>query len=353
MKKIVIVGGGVAGHLIAHALQHEAEVILVDPRDHLEIPMAAPRLLVEPAGADAALVPYDAFLPDVRHVADRAVRIGEHRVELTSAEALEADFIVIATGRRYRSPLVKPSSGTRARRRAQLDDVAARLAESQRVLVVGGGPVGVEVAGELAEAKVRTVLAHEGDRLLPGVRSAAQHKARSWLGALGVEVLLNTRAPGSPSDTGPGTIGDRPYDLAIWCLGGGPCVEPLTPDLTDAVGPDGIRVLPSLQLLHHPSIFAVGDVTDLAEPKLGRWAAKHAAIAATNLRALCRDQPPIATYEATSNPTMVVTLGRGAAVGAIGPLPQWAVSALGVRMKGTDLLVGRYRRRVGLAPTPG
>ncbi len=62
--KIVIVGGGMAGHKIAHALQDLAEITLVDPKDFFEIPMAAPRLLVAP-GSLPAIIPYRAFLSRV------------------------------------------------------------------------------------------------------------------------------------------------------------------------------------------------------------------------------------------------------------------------------------------------
>ena len=55
-QKIVVVGGGAAGHKIAYAMQHAADVTLVDPKDYLEVPMAVPRLMVAP-GSLPALIP--------------------------------------------------------------------------------------------------------------------------------------------------------------------------------------------------------------------------------------------------------------------------------------------------------
>jgi flavin-dependent dehydrogenase len=37
-QRIVVVGGGIAGHKIAYAMQHVADVTLVDPKDYVEVP---------------------------------------------------------------------------------------------------------------------------------------------------------------------------------------------------------------------------------------------------------------------------------------------------------------------------
>ena len=54
-----------AGHRIAYALQREADVTLIDPKDFFEVPMAVPRMLVEPDRARDAIIPYTEFLPNV------------------------------------------------------------------------------------------------------------------------------------------------------------------------------------------------------------------------------------------------------------------------------------------------
>jgi NADH dehydrogenase FAD-containing subunit len=56
-KKLVVVGGGSAGHKIAYLLQDALDVTLVDPKNYLEVPMALPRLLVEPNGLAAQMSP--------------------------------------------------------------------------------------------------------------------------------------------------------------------------------------------------------------------------------------------------------------------------------------------------------
>ncbi|MBA5638682.1 hypothetical protein H3H37_16600 [Duganella sp. LX20W] len=66
-KKLVVIGGGSAGHKIAYLLQDTLDVTLVDPKTYFEVPMALPRLLVEP-NALSAQIRYQDFLPGVRHV---------------------------------------------------------------------------------------------------------------------------------------------------------------------------------------------------------------------------------------------------------------------------------------------
>lgn len=79
------------------------------------------------------------------------------------------------------------------------------------IVVVGGGPTGVEMAGALAEMKkyilpkdygeldtseVDIYLLQGGDRLLPGMSDKAGVAAEKFLRSLGVDVRLNTRVTG-------------------------------------------------------------------------------------------------------------------------------------------------------------
>src|SRR5437879_4273289 len=67
-SRVVIAGGGLAGHRIAYALQWETDVTLIDPKDYFEVPMAVPRMLVEPGRAWDAIIPYADFLTQVTFV---------------------------------------------------------------------------------------------------------------------------------------------------------------------------------------------------------------------------------------------------------------------------------------------
>src|SRR5436305_10812667 len=105
-RGVVMAGGGLAGHRIAFALQHEADVTLIDPKDFFEVPMAVPRMLVEPGRARDAVIPFAEFLPRVRllHGRYRSFRPG---VAMTDAGEVPFDYLVIATGAAYSGDLIK------------------------------------------------------------------------------------------------------------------------------------------------------------------------------------------------------------------------------------------------------
>jgi NADH dehydrogenase FAD-containing subunit len=72
-KSVLVIGGGAAGHQIAYQLRDLADVTLVDPKTYWEVPMAVPRLLVEPDSL-AARMRYDSFLGAANHVQGKVMR---------------------------------------------------------------------------------------------------------------------------------------------------------------------------------------------------------------------------------------------------------------------------------------
>jgi len=111
-------------------------------------------------------------------------------------------------------------------------------AERARLLtfvVVGGGPKGVEMAGDIAELASRTlsqglysiapeevqvVLVEPGSRLLPGLQQAASDRTSSMLEKRGVAVRLGVPVAAIASDHV--MVGDERIEArtAIWAAGG-------------------------------------------------------------------------------------------------------------------------------------
>lgn len=357
--RIVIVGGGVAGHLVAHATQHTHEVVLVEPRDHLVVPIAMPRALVEPAVAERALVPYAEFLPAVEHVQGRAVRVTPDTVTVETTEGertVQAEAIVLATGSSYRrEPALFPAIDARAARLAEAASFAERLEAAEHVLIVGGGPVGVEVAAEILTdvPDTRVTLVHSGPRLLPGTSDRAGELALRWLVDHGADVLLDDRLdlPGfALGHAFEGTTDGGVFlkaDLCLRFVGYRPDLDYL--DLGDVLDAHGrVRVRPTLQVDGHDRVLALGDITDLPERKMAMYAAKHAKVAVRTLDALASGQTPTATYRpGTGEHTMLVTLGRRDGVASL-PFGTVAWPWLARWLKSDDVMVGKYRGRVGL-----
>src|SRR5437588_5054001 len=149
--RVVVVGGGYAGIQVAKALDAELDVTLVEPRDAFVHNVAALRALVDPTWLSRIFLPYDGLLAHGRVVRDRAALADRWRVALASGTELRADFVVLATGSTYPFPAKSDRDDADAARERYRAAHAA-LAGAGRVLLLGAGPVGIELAGEIKAA---------------------------------------------------------------------------------------------------------------------------------------------------------------------------------------------------------
>jgi apoptosis-inducing factor 2 len=362
--RVVIFGGGVAGAQLAQALAKTAKVILVDPNNYFEVPMAAPRSLVQPEFAQEAIIPYSVALPHVIHVPGRLVDMGPDAGDVLMGDghrmSVRGDVHVLCTGSVYANPLMR-STGTTADGRMRVYRKFRDVIEGAgRILIVGGGPIGVEVAGEFSQSypgKAITLL-ESGARLLAGTSEAAARHAASVLASRGVTLLFGERlqsATTNPDDlfAGPGeattSSGRRlAYDLLVWCTGGQPNTAYMKPRLAEALNDQGrIRVTPELLVHGHAALFALGDITDLDENKMAWHIDGQVRCAAENIRRVLagRRVQDLLTYRPqTGNPKMAVTLGSQQGVVHLPFLGVIRSPWLTRKAKAEHMLVPRYRR---------
>src|ERR1700722_14594126 len=148
---VAVVGGGYGGVTVAKGLDDVADVVLVEPKEAFLHNVAALRALVDPSWLPKVFMPYGGLLRRGRVVQDRAVRVDPGRVVTASGEEIEADYVVLASGSTYPFPAKTDLVDTEAAHR-QFRAVNQALAAAGRVLLVGAGPVGVELAGEIHAA---------------------------------------------------------------------------------------------------------------------------------------------------------------------------------------------------------
>ncbi|NLU76224.1 FAD-dependent oxidoreductase [Streptomyces sp. HNM0575] len=355
---VVVIGGGYGGVAVAKALDDVADVVLIEPRDAFVHNIAALRKLVVPDWPGRLFFPYDRLLSRGRIVRDRAVRVDGSGVELGSGDRITADYVVLATGSRYPFPS-KPDLDESAAAEARLRATHGALARAGGVLLLGAGPAGLELAGEIkavwADKKV-TVVDPAEDILSGGFAEGFRAELRGQLGALDVELVLGTalrEEPDSePGETGTFTVithSGRKITADIWfrCFGVVPVSEYLTGELAPARRRDGhVEVDGRLRLPGRPNVFAVGDLTALPEAKLAKAAGEHAAVVAHNIGTLIRGSGELITYTPAA-PAISLPLGPGGGAsyspdrGVLGPE---ATS----RLKGRDLRVGPYTTLFGL-----
>lgn len=366
--QVVIYGGGVGGAQLAKELSGKAKVILVDPLDYFEVPMAAPRNLVKPDFAKSAIMPFADALPGVEHARGKLVELRADGGLVENSDGhqslLSGDITVLATGSRFASELVRAVQGSVSEREDFYVRFHARLSAAKRVLIVGGGPIGVEIAGEISETwpdKAITLI-EAGTRLLAGTSEKVAMHAVSVLTARGVTLITSDRLDGqghlpgeifAPGGTATTTAGRQlSYDLLLWCVGGRPNTGYLQPRFAHLLNAKGqVQVTSELRVLGQERWFALGDITDLAENKMAWITRGHVDVVAANIAALLDDErATLKTYQAkTGNPMMALTLGSSGGVTQLpSPLGIVRASWFNRKVKATHMLVPKFRKVLGL-----
>ncbi|XP_024542924.1 apoptosis-inducing factor 2-like [Selaginella moellendorffii] len=349
-QRVVVVGGGIAGVHVAKALESEASVSLIDPKDYLEIPYGALRNTVEPSFAERSIVPYSEFLTQVELVQSAAVSVSSSpaQVSTSTGRKLPYDFLVISTGSHAKGA---PT------RRDRIQEILAdheRLKRASSILVVGGGPVGVELAGEIVTdfPEKSVSLVQGGPRLIEFLGPSASTKALNWLTSKSVRVLLKERITSSASPPIFTTESGKqiPADTHFVCTGSRPSSSWLKGTfLEDSLDGNGrLRVDSALLVSGTRNVFACGDITDLKEIKQGFLAEKHAKVVAANIRKLTNDADcgDLRCYCPLERAMGLVSLGRHAGVAQLpfGTFVGWIPGLV----KSRDLFVGKTRKGLGL-----
>lgn len=357
-----------AGALLAKALAPRLRVTLVDPNDYFEVPMAAPRSVVDPDFAATAIIPFAQALPGVQHVRGALTELrddgGIVRLQDGREQRLSGDITVLATGSVFSNALVRATAATSAEeRKAFYRQYQGRIAQAQRILIVGGGPIGVEVSGEIVERypDKQLTLLEAGPRLLAGTSEAAAQYATTFLHERGVTILTNERfdSAGNRGDVFAGGGEARTdhgrslgYDLLIWCIGGKPNTGYMQAHFASVLNAAGrIRVTPELRVAGLERVFALGDITDLDENKMAWHVNGHVKTATHNIRALLAGQaaPKLKAYKPqTGNPKMAVTLGSRHGVVHLPGVGVVRWPALVRMAKSGHMLVPQYRKALGV-----
>ena len=296
MKKIVIVGGGVAGKKLAETLSGKkaAEIILVEPKEYLEVPYAQLRALTEPETFSPTIrKEYSRLLPGVKHIQKKASGLKGKTLLLEDGTSQDFDYLVVATGSSFKNwSFLKSDEQDMAARQQEVERDGEKLRAAESVLIIGGGSVGVELAGEIAykwpEKKV--TLANGGSRILGGLSEKMSDRAGKLLKGMGVEILDNTRlTEGSEGVWKDGTGTELKADIVYQAVG-------ISLNSSWLEGSDiprnekgSIKVDADLRVSGSDSIFALGDINDVPEQKLGALAGMQADLTAKNILKLLKD----------------------------------------------------------------
>ncbi|WP_433220760.1 FAD-dependent oxidoreductase [Dactylosporangium sp. CS-047395] len=351
MPRVIVVGGGYGGSLVAKSLDTLADVTLIDPREGFVNAAASLRALTRPDFAPNAFFPFASLLAHGRVVHDRAVSADPGGVTLASGARVDAEYVVLATGSSYPFP-AKPVSTAIAQ---QLDDLRAahkELAASTRVLIAGAGPVGLELAGEIKEVwpDKSVLVVDRGAQLLPGFLPEVRADLHRRLDALGVELRLGTVLPALPAlEPGRrGQVGVLAADIWFRAFGVHVNTDYLTDGRLTPLNSQGlVPVTDRLHVRGYEHVYALGDIVDLPDPKMASYAMTHAEVVVRNIAAQLSGEQPPAVYVPPVERRILLPLGTR---GGVGQLPTHAGVAPAApevvyERKGRDLFTARFAER--------
>ncbi|MFC3532803.1 NAD(P)/FAD-dependent oxidoreductase [Vogesella facilis] len=283
---IIIVGAGHAGGRAALALREQGyagPLLLIGDEPHLpyERPALSKQLLLGSQPAEACHIGSSQQYRELdieRLSATRvsAIAPASRQITLHDRRTLPYHKLLLATGGRARQATLPGADLAGIQLLRTLDDAAAlrpRLQAGQRLLVVGGGFIGLEVAASARQLGCQVTVLEAGDRLaaraLPPAISARLLQLHQ---AHGVEVRLGCSLRGF---VGHGSVtaveladGERlPCDTVVVGIGIQPNTE-LAAAAGLAVG-NGIRVDSRLQS-SDAHIYAVGDACEFPAPQDGQ-----------------------------------------------------------------------------------
>jgi NADH dehydrogenase len=371
-----VVGGGFGGLQAVQKLRRApVEVTLVDRRNfHLFQPLTY-------QVATGALTPGEIAYPlraifkrnrNVRvlmaEVSDFDLAARELRLRsvagVPAPSALPYDTLVVAGGSQYsyfghedwrahpaevkslESALVVRSRLLGAFEAAEWERDPAARAAWLTFIVVGGGPTGVEMAGQMGELArdtlrrdfraidprtARILLVEALDRVLTTFSPSLSVKAARSLEKLGVTVLTGRMVTGVDAEgvtvEGGNAAAERiPSRTVVWAAG--VTASGLATRLAELTGAESDRagrvtVEPDLTLPGHPEVFALGDMVRVRAPRgdavllpgVAPVAIQQGRYVANAIRARLRSrEPPPFRYRDKGN---LATIGRGAAVAEI------------------------------------
>ncbi len=353
---VVVLGGGLAGVACAHTLGDEGvDVVLVDRNDYHQFQPLLYQVATSQLPAEDIARPHrtifskyptvevrtaevTAIDPDNRSVTlgDGSVITGSH---LVLAAGGQAEYFGVPGAAEHAFPLYSVADAERLRLHFQelvesAGDDAQALDESLDVVVVGGGPTGVEVTGALAELTRalaalgeiprpgRIFLVDRGTALLGAFSDKSHSYAHQKLTEHGADIRLETGVASVHHDRVELADGTTiPTRTVVW--GGGESAAAIAGTAGLPTGRGGrVDVRPDLAVEGFPGVYAVGDVANIPDrsgttlPQLGSVAQQAGVWAARNILRERNGEP--ATPFRYKDKGIMAMIGRNAAVAEVG-----------------------------------
>lgn len=356
-KRILIAGGGFAGLKLATKLSgSELQVILIDKNNFHQFQPLFYQVATAGLEPSAISFPLRKIFQNSKNVFIRVAeitRIDPDKKEVsTSLGSLNYDILVLAMGVdtnffgmkhiAHNAIPMKSVAEALSLRNKLLQNFEDALLETDtekqksllNIVIVGGGPTGVEVSGTLAEmkkfilpkdypeldfSKMNIYLLEAGSRILAGMNEKSASQAEKYLHGLGVNVLCDAQV--SDYDGEKVSIHNSiqiPAKTLVWAAGvSGKTTEGMNPGIYTRG--NRIKVNAFNQVEGFQDVYAIGDNAYMTEgnypnghPQMAQPAIQQAKLLAQNLKRQLRNEP-MKPYHYFNKGTMA-TIGRNLAV---------------------------------------
>jgi len=288
--RVVILGAGFGGLNAARELGKSADVTVVDRHNYQTFLPLLYQVSTASLAADHIAYPIRGAL----RKSGAKFRMGtpisvDHKnktVKLDSSEVLHFDHLIVSMGSAttdFGIPGVEEFAlgmksihealAIRSEIMRRFEDLA-RFEDDTRlsIVVVGGGPTGVEMAGSLAEL-IKGPLRHDhyhaskhidiylleaGPRLLPMFTPGLSEKTMRQLENMGVKVMVNTAVKKLEwRKTSLANGGEITSEVVVWAAGvkGAPAIN----DLSLPIIGNRLACEPTCQVQNYPYVWGVGD----------------------------------------------------------------------------------------------
>ena len=346
-QKVLVIGAGFGGLTAATSLAKSGkfEVTVVDRHSYQ---LFAPLLYQVATGGlpeDDIAYPIRAAIPGVKFIRGEVIRVSleANNVRLEDGRVLYFDELIFAvgsTGTTFGIPGVEENAlqmkdlhqarAIRNRLLQTYEDVetGTKPKEAMRVVVVGGGPTGVEVSGAIAELQksmtrefpaisknASVTLVEAGPRLLPSFSEKSSENAKQDLEELGVNVKVDSAVDRMyPSDVHLKSGEVLPAGTIIWAAG---VAAPSEWKVLGEIDRSN-RLMVSETLRLRPNVWVLGDLAhvvgegDRPLPMVASVAMQQGRYVAKSIEKLLKGQEPTAfTYK---DKGQMATIGRRRAV---------------------------------------
>jgi len=356
-KRVVIVGCGFAGLTLAKKLRNKGyQVVILEKHNYHQFPPLFYQVASAGLEESSILFPLRKIFQHYEDFHLRKVEVKSvdsvNNILSTSSGDIKYDFLVFAHGatnayfgsaamQKYSRGMKTMTEVLDLRNSLLMNFENALTAESEEeremlmtIVIIGGGPSGVEIAGALAEMnkyvltkdypefkhiRAKIYLIEAVDRVLSAMTRKSSEKAKGFLEKLGVHVLTNTKASGCDEssvflDSGKSIR----TGMIIWTAGiAGNSMQGLN---TECFTRSGRLIVDRInRVIGYSNIFAIGDICLQTEdkypkghPQVAQVAIQQAQLLAHNLVSM-KNAKPVKEFKYKDLGTMA-TVGRHLAV---------------------------------------